>query len=76
MLDFTLLPLRKNRKQLTAITVKMGGLTVATRTVPGTWDAGTTLRELQLFPERFKLVDGIAAGGFSHDTLKRVALAA
>jgi hypothetical protein len=80
MFDFTLNTLVKHegrtRKVLTAITVKVGGLTVATRIVPGKWDAGTTLRELRLFPERFKLVDGIAAGGFTHTNLKTLALAA
>ena len=80
MFDFSLNTLVKienrRRKVLTAITVKMGGLTVATRIVPGNWDAGTTLRELQMFPERFKLVEGIAAGGFSHANLKTLALAA
>lgn len=80
MFDFTLIPIVKvenrRRRVLTCITVKVGGLTVATRIVPGKWDAGTTLRELQMFPERFKIVDGIAAGGFSHANLKTLALAA
>jgi len=80
MFNFTLNTLVKvenrTRKVLTAITVKVGGLTVATRIVPGRWDAGTTLRELQMFPERFKIASGIAEGGFSHANLKTLALAA
>ena len=80
MFDFTLnvIVTRVNgqRKTLTAITVKVGGLTVATRMVPGRWEAGTTLRELQMFPERFKIASGIAEGGFSHANLKTLALAA
>ena len=58
------------RKFLSTIIVRMGGLPIADRTIPGRWTAAQAVAEFRKAPQRFTVREG---SGFTAETLKAVA---
>ena len=58
------------RKTMTEVIIRMGGVPVADRTIPGVWDAAAALAEFKRFSSRF---NPRTASGMTPELLKAFA---